>query len=76
MKLTQIISEITYTPKAQKFLDTIQISDRRIKDLKDITVDATPQGNWKVYYKGKSLMVVNSKLLDDQTIMKYGLEHF
>lgn len=76
MRLKNILSEITYTPKAQKFLDTIRISDRSIKDLKNITVDATPQGNWRVYHKGKSLMIVNGRLLDDSTIMKYGLEHY
>jgi hypothetical protein len=62
-------------PKAEKFLDAIQVNDRSIKDLKNITVDATPQGNWSVYYKGKRMFTLNSKMLDDKTIMKYGLEH-
>lgn len=75
MKLKDILSEVSLTPKAEKFLDAIQLHDRSIKDLKNITVDATPQGNWSVYYKGKRLGTVNGKLLDDQTIMKYGLEH-
>jgi len=42
--------------------------------LKNITVDATPQGNWSVYFKGKRMGTVNGKMLDDSTIMKYGLE--
>lgn len=62
-------------PKASKFLDAIQVNDRSIKDLKDITVDATPQGNWSVYHKGKRICTINGKMLDDRTIMKYGLEH-
>jgi hypothetical protein len=62
-------------PKAKKFLDAIQVNDRSIKDLKNITVDATPQGNWSVYYKGKRMFTLNGKMLDDKTIMKYGLEH-
>lgn len=62
-------------PKAEKFLDAIQVNDRNIKDLKNITVDATPQGNWSVYYKGKRMFTLNGKMLDDKTIMKYGLEH-
>ena len=62
-------------PKAEKFLDAIQLNDRSIKDLKNITVDATPQGNWSVYYKGKRMFTLNGKMLDDKTIMKYGLEH-
>ena len=61
--------------KAEKFLDAIQVNDRSIKDLKNITVDATPQGNWSVYYKGKRMFTLNGKMLDDKTIMKYGLEH-
>lgn len=61
--------------KAQKFLDTIRVADRSI-ELKDITVDATPSGNWRVYHKGKSLMRVNGDLLNEETITKYGLEHY
>ncbi len=61
--------------KAQKFLDTIRVADRSI-ELKDITVDATPSGNWRVYQKGKSLMIVNGDLLNEETITKYGLEHY
>ena len=60
--------------KAEEFLDTIQVSNNKIKDFRDITVDATPKGNWNVYYKGKRLMTVDGKLLDDRTIMKYHLE--
>lgn len=76
MKLTELLNEVSLTPKAAKFLDAIQIHDRGIKDLKHITVDASPQGNWSVYYKGKRLGTVNARLLDDATIMKYGLEHY
>jgi hypothetical protein len=74
MKLLDILNEISLTPKAAEFLDTIQVSNNKIKDFKDITVDATSKGNWNVYYKGKRLMTVNGKLLDDRTIMKYHLE--
>jgi len=74
MKLIDILNEISLTPKASEFLDTIQVSNNKIKDFRDITVDATPKGNWNVYYKGKQLMVVNGKILDDSTIMKYHLE--
>lgn len=68
------LAESVLDPKAAKFLDTIQVIDRGIKDLSNITVDATPQGNWSVYYKGRRIGTVNGKLLDDKTIMKYGLE--
>lgn len=72
--IEELINEISLTPKASEFLDTIQVSNNKIKDFRDITVDATPKGNWNVYYKGKRLMVVNGNLLDDRTIMKYHLE--
>ena len=74
MKLIDILNEISLTPKAANFLDTIQVSNNKIKDFRDIEVDATPKGNWNVYYKGKRLMTVDGKLLDDRTIMKYHLE--
>ena len=73
MKLKDLIKE-GLDPKAQRFLDAIQVIDRDIKDLKNITVDATPQGNWSVYFKGKRMGTINGKMLDDSTIMKYGLE--
>jgi hypothetical protein len=75
MKLGKLLNEVSLTPKAAKFLDAIQLQDRGIKDLKHITVDATPQGNWSVYYKNKRLGTINGKMLDDDTIRKYGLEH-
>ena len=74
MKLVDILNEVSLTPKAAEFLDTIQVSNNKIKDFRDIEVDASPKGNWNVYYKGKRLMTVNGKLLDDRTIMKYKLE--
>lgn len=74
MKLIDILNEISLTPKAANFLDTIQVSNNKIKDFRDIEVDASPKGNWNVYYRGKRLMTVNGKLLDDRTIMKYNLE--
>jgi hypothetical protein len=73
-KIKESVNE-ALDPKAEKFLDAIQVNDRSIKDLKNITVDATPQGNWSVYYKGKRMFTLNGKMLDDKTIMKYGLEH-
>lgn len=73
-KIKESVNE-ALDPKAEKFLDAIQLNDRSIKDLKNITVDATPQGNWSVYYKGKRMFTLNGKMLDDKTIMKYGLEH-
>jgi hypothetical protein len=73
IKLKDLIKE-GLDPYAQRFLDAIQIQDRNIKDLKNITVDSTPHGNWMVYFKGKKLGTVNGKILDDFTVRKHGLE--
>jgi hypothetical protein len=62
------------TPNAKYFLDTIRISDNKIK-LSDIKVESSPKGNWVVYYKNKYLMTVNNKVLNEETIMKYNLEY-
>lgn len=56
------------------FLDAIKIADNSIT-LDQITVESTPKGNWTVYVDGKRLNVVNGKLLNDELIMKYNLEH-
>ena len=66
------ITEASLDPKAKKFLDIIKRS-KSIRDLKDISVQATPKGNWEVSYKGKSLFTMDGKLLDDETIEKHGL---
>lgn len=68
------VNEVTYDSRAKSFLDAVRVVDSSIKDLKNITVDATPQGNWTVYHKGRVLTTVNRKMLDDKTISKYGLE--
>jgi len=74
-EIGKIMAEATYNSIAQNFLNTLGTVNNSIKNLNDITVEATPKGNWQVYYKNKPLVIVNGKLLDDITIMKYGLEH-
>ena len=72
LSTSDAITETSLDPKAKKFLDIIKRS-KSIRDLKDISVQATPKGNWEVSYKGKSLFTMDGKLLDDETIEKYGL---
>lgn len=60
--------------KTQKFLDAVRLSDNKIQ-LKDLSVEASPKGNWVVYNKGRHLMVLNSSMLDEDTIRKHNLEH-
>lgn len=71
----QFINEsVKLDPIAANFLDILKTVNNKVK-LEDVTVEATPKGNWQVYWKGKSIVKVNSKFLNDDTIMKYGLEH-
>ena len=39
MRLIDILNEISLTPKVTEFLDTIQVSNNKIKDFRDIEVD-------------------------------------
>jgi len=67
------VDEASLDPLAKKLLSLIQTSNRSIKNLDDITVQATTKGNWAVLYKGKSLVTIQGKYLNDKTIEKYGL---
>jgi len=58
----------------EKFLDLARTSKSDIQ-LKDLTVEATPKGNWQIYHKGKSLSTIGGDQLSEDTIRQYGLEH-
>jgi hypothetical protein len=60
--------------KANRFLEAVRVADNDIK-LKDITVEASPRGNWVVFEHGKVIMTVNQDMLDEETIRTYNLEH-
>jgi len=60
--------------KANRFLEAVRVADNDIK-LKDITVEASPRGNWVVLEHGKVIMTVNQDMLDEETIRTYNLEH-
>jgi len=62
-----------YNREALNLLDMLQTVDRKIKDLKGVTVNATPWGNWAVSRKGKGLFMMQGSLLSEDTIEKYGL---
>jgi hypothetical protein len=65
---------MTVADKANRFLQAVRIADNDIK-LKDITVEASPRGNWVVFEHGKVIMTVNHDMLDEETIRTYNLEH-
>jgi hypothetical protein len=62
-----------YNREALNLLDMLQTVDRKIKDLKGVTVHATPFGNWAVSRKGRGLFMMQDKLLSEDTIERYGL---
>jgi len=63
------------TPMAQRFLDAVRVADNNIQ-LNELTVEATPKGNWAIYREGEGkLMTLRSDLLDSDTIREYGLEY-
>ena len=52
------------------------VAKNAYNDLSKRTVDATPSGNWRLYYDGKDTgLTYNGRLLSDKTIMDYNLEH-
>jgi len=57
-----------------RLLDLVHTCDNSIK-LEDITVDATPNGNWAIYDKGKRICSIKGSLLSDDIITKYNLEN-
>jgi hypothetical protein len=65
---------MTVADKANRFLQAVRVADNDIK-LKDITVEASPRGNWVVFEHGKVIMTVNQDMLDEETIRTYNLEH-
>ena len=67
-------SVMTPADKANRFLEAVRVADNDIK-LKDITVEASPRGNWVVFEHGKVIMTVNHDMLDEETIRTYNLEH-
>lgn len=74
IKLEELFNEaLDYN--ANSFLKLLQTVNRAIKNLDDITVNATSKGNWIVYYKNKKLVTVRGDILNDTIIRKYNLEH-
>lgn len=67
------VKKPNYNREALNLLDMLQTVDRKIKDLKGVTVNATPWGNWAVSRKGKGLFMMQGSLLSEDTIEKYGL---
>jgi hypothetical protein len=67
-------TSINTASKVNAFLDAVRLSDNSIK-LKDLTVEASPRGNWVVYEHGKPIVTLNANMLDEETIRTYNLEH-
>jgi hypothetical protein len=58
---------------AKKFMNSLKLMNNNFKDIDKVKVEATPKGNWAVYYDGKEITTVGGNILNEDTIEKYGL---
>ena len=59
-----------------RVLSALKVAHNDYKDASKITVEATPKGNWKVYYEGKDTGITyDGKLLSEGAIRSLNLEH-
>lgn len=61
---------------AKKVMDALTGMNSKYKDPNLVQVEATPKGNWAVYYDGKYTgTTLNGAILSDATIEKLGWEY-
>lgn len=62
--------------KAEDRIINLLTTNSKYKDISKVTVEATPKGNWRVYYDGKDTgMTIDRKQISDRDVDKLGLEH-
>lgn len=60
--------------QAEKLMDRLQTMRSEYKDINKVTVQATPKGNWRLYYNNKDAgITIPRESLGENTIEKYGL---
>mgnify|MGYP001059795814 CR=1 FL=1 len=61
---------------AMKVMDALLTSRSEYNDPSKVTVEATPKGNWRLYYDGEDTgTTISGGLLSDNTIEELGWEH-
>lgn len=63
-------------PQVKSVMNSLSTVNSKYSDPKKVTVEATPKGNWRIYYSGKDTgTTLNTNILSEETIMKVGWEH-
>ncbi|GEM_PF-1588694 len=61
---------------AKKIMDALKTNNSRYSDSSKVTVEATPKGNWRLYYDGKDTGVtIKDSVLSEDTIRDLNWEH-
>ena len=62
--------------EAKKIMDALKTNNSRYSDSNKVTVEATPKGNWRLYYDGKDTGVtIKGSVLSEDTIRDLNWEH-
>lgn len=62
--------------EAKKIMDALKTNNSRYSDSSKVTVEATPKGNWRLYYDGKDTGVtIKGSVLSEDTIRDLNWEH-
>ena len=61
---------------AKKIMDALKTNNSKYSDSSKVTVEATPKGNWRLYYDGKDTGVtIKGSVLSEDTIRDLNWEH-
>lgn len=62
--------------EAKKIMDALKTNNSKYSDSSKVTVEATPKGNWRLYYDSKDTGVtIKGSVLSEDTIRDLGWEH-
>ena len=65
-----------FPSEAKKIMDALKTNNSKYSDSSKVTVEATPKGNWRLYYDGKDTGVtIKSSILSEDTIRDLNWEH-
>jgi len=75
-KKMQQIGKKTLPSDAKKIMDALKTNNSKYSDSSKVTVEATPKGNWRLYYDGKDTGVtIKGSVLSEDTIRDLNWEH-
>lgn len=75
-KKMQQIGKKTLPSDAKKIMDALKTNNSKYSDSSKVTVEATPKGNWRLYYDGKDTGInIKGSVLSEDTIRDLNWEH-